>query len=167
MSLPKKRGPGRPRKVVPKVKRGLGRPKRIDDVAIFTVNEHLRERMKNERMLRGITRIELADSIGITHHRMEKAETGQNTLPAGLVYLAARAMRMPVENLFRGLPDHRGVPTSPSIEVAASLLTPLSTEMLSRFAKLPPAVQQALVGQLRAMDVTMQPIPKEEPDVEG
>ncbi len=59
----------------------------------------------NVRRLRveaGITLVDLAGALGISHQQLQKYETGANRVSAGMLYELARYFVMPVDALFEG-----------------------------------------------------------------
>jgi len=72
--------------------------KRADDVDRF-VGEKIRER----RIMLGLTQQELAKGIGVTYQQAHKYEQGVNRVSAGRLFEIARMLNTPVEFFFDGV----------------------------------------------------------------
>jgi transcriptional regulator with XRE-family HTH domain len=72
--------------------------KRADDVDRF-VGEKIRER----RIMLGLTQQELAKGIGVTYQQAHKYEQGVNRVSAGRLFEIARMLNTPVEFFFDGI----------------------------------------------------------------
>lgn len=57
-------------------------------------------------MLLGISQDRLAASVGVSHQQMLLYERGTNRLSAASLYAFARALEVPVDFFFEGLPGH-------------------------------------------------------------
>jgi len=72
--------------------------KKADDVDRF-VGEKIRER----RIMLGLTQQELAFGIGVTYQQAHKYEQGVNRVSAGRLFEISRMLNTPVEFFFDGL----------------------------------------------------------------
>lgn len=72
--------------------------KKADDVDRF-VGEKIRER----RIMLGLTQQELAHGIGVTYQQAHKYEQGVNRVSAGRLFEISRMLNTPVEFFFDGL----------------------------------------------------------------
>ncbi len=72
--------------------------KRADDVDRF-VGEKIRER----RIMLGLTQQELAKGIGVTYQQAHKYEQGVNRVSAGRLFEISRMLNTPVEFFFDGI----------------------------------------------------------------
>jgi len=72
--------------------------KKADDVDRF-VGEKIRER----RIMLGLTQQELAQGIGVTYQQAHKYEQGVNRVSAGRLFEISRMLNTPVEFFFDGL----------------------------------------------------------------
>jgi transcriptional regulator with XRE-family HTH domain len=66
----------------------------------------------NIRRLRGelgLTLQELASQLGMSHQQLQKCETGSDSVSAGVLYLMACAMRVPVDALYEGVDSSTGL----------------------------------------------------------
>jgi len=77
---------------------GIVNKKQADDVDRF-VGEKIRER----RIMLGLTQQELAKGIGVTYQQAHKYEQGVNRVSAGRLFEIARMLNTPVEFFFDGV----------------------------------------------------------------
>jgi transcriptional regulator with XRE-family HTH domain len=77
--------------------RGRARPQDID--------RHVGNRMRERRIMLGLTQQQMADLIGVTYQQAHKYEKGINRIAAGRLYNVARALGVEVGFFFEGLDD--------------------------------------------------------------
>jgi len=77
--------------------RGRARPQDID--------RHVGNRMRERRIMLGLTQQEMAELIGVTYQQAHKYEKGINRIAAGRLYNVARALGVDVGFFFEGLDD--------------------------------------------------------------
>lgn len=69
------------------------------------IDHHVGARMRERRILLGLTQTELADLLNITYQQAHKYEKGINRVSASRLYSIARALNVPVAYFFHGLSD--------------------------------------------------------------
>ncbi|MFP4125363.1 MAG: helix-turn-helix domain-containing protein [Alphaproteobacteria bacterium] len=77
--------------------RGRARPQDID--------RHVGNRMRERRIMLGLTQQQMAELIGVTYQQAHKYEKGINRIAAGRLYNVARALGVDVSFFFEGLDD--------------------------------------------------------------
>jgi transcriptional regulator with XRE-family HTH domain len=77
--------------------RGRARPQDID--------RHVGNRMRERRVMLGLTQQQMAELIGVTYQQAHKYEKGINRIAAGRLYGVARALGVDVSFFFEGLDD--------------------------------------------------------------
>lgn len=77
--------------------RGRARPQDVD--------RHVGARMRDRRIMLGLTQQQMADLIGVTYQQAHKYEKGINRIAAGRLYDVARALGVEVGFFFQGLDD--------------------------------------------------------------
>lgn len=82
--------------------------KKADDVDRF-VGEKIRER----RIMLGLTQQELAQGIGVTYQQAHKYEQGVNRVSAGRLFEIARMLNTPIEFFFDGIGGEQQRETNP------------------------------------------------------
>ncbi len=65
---------------------------------------HAGERVKQRRVLLGMTQTNLGDAIGLTFQQVQKYERGANRIGAGRLCDLARLLDVPIEYFFEDMP---------------------------------------------------------------
>lgn len=60
------------------------------------------ERIREQRISLGLSRMQLAAKIDVTHQQLQKYEKGDNRVSAGRLYLIAEALNKPLNYFFNG-----------------------------------------------------------------
>jgi transcriptional regulator with XRE-family HTH domain len=74
--------------------------RRPEDVEI---DQHIGQRVRERRLLLGLSQSVLADGLGITFQQLQKYEKGHNRIAAGRLYGCAQLLEVPPEFFFEGL----------------------------------------------------------------
>ncbi|HJP21724.1 MAG: helix-turn-helix transcriptional regulator [Alphaproteobacteria bacterium] len=69
------------------------------------VDAHVGVRIRERRVLLGLTQLELADLIGVTYQQAHKYERGINRVSAGRLYDISQALQVSVGFFFEGLEE--------------------------------------------------------------
>jgi transcriptional regulator with XRE-family HTH domain len=75
----------------------VGRPRSQD------IDRHVGARMRQRRVMLGLTQQQLAELIGVTYQQAHKYEKGINRVAAGRLYGIAQALGVEVSYFFEGL----------------------------------------------------------------
>jgi transcriptional regulator with XRE-family HTH domain len=75
----------------------VGRPRSQD------VDRHVGARMRQRRIMLGLTQQQMAELIGVTYQQAHKYEKGINRVAAGRLYSIAQALGVEVGYFFEGL----------------------------------------------------------------
>jgi len=112
------------------------------------IDRHVGARIRERRIILGLTQQQLADLIGVTYQQAHKYERGINRVSAGRLFEVARVLSVPVAYLFEGLPaeDHR--PVSPR--------EPMCLELARNFAQIPNEKHQEALSKLARALATQQ-----------
>lgn len=72
-------------------------------------DRHVGARIRERRIMLGLSQQQMADMIGVTYQQAHKYERGINRISAGRLYEIAQVLRVPVEYFFETLaaPDGR------------------------------------------------------------
>ena len=81
----------------PRSGRGTGRP--------HTVDVHVGIRVRQRRVLLGMTQTDLADTMGLTFQQVQKYENGMNRISASRLYGLSQVFDVPVEYFFGDMPS--------------------------------------------------------------
>jgi len=69
------------------------------------IDRHVGARIRESRIMLGLTQQQLADLIGVTYQQAHKYERGINRVSAGRLYQISRALGVPVGSFFEGLEE--------------------------------------------------------------
>src|SRR5690349_11888227 len=97
-------------------------------------------RVRERRLMLGVTARELAAALGVPHQQLHKYETGANRLSAGQLYLLAEALGVGVAYLFGE--DGADGPAAPTAHRRMLLL------LVRDFARIPDRRQQEALARL-------------------
>jgi transcriptional regulator with XRE-family HTH domain len=107
------------------------------------IDRHIGARMRERRIMLGLTQQQLADLIGVTYQQAHKYEKGINRLAAGRLYNLAQVLGVDVSYFFDGLHDSR---TFRDTSHQRLLL-----ELATHFINASPAHQRAIYALARAL----------------
>ncbi len=80
----------------------LRRPEDIE------IDQQIGQRLKERRLLMGLSQTALADGLGITFQQLQKYEKGHNRIAAGRLYGCAQLLDVPPAHFFEGLEGSDG-----------------------------------------------------------
>jgi transcriptional regulator with XRE-family HTH domain len=111
------------------------------------IDRHVGARIRERRIMLGLTQQQLADLIGVTYQQAHKYERGINRVSAGRLYEIARVLSVPVSHFFDGVETEAGPPASPRERMCL--------ELARNFAQIPNERHQEALSQLaRALATT-------------
>lgn len=70
---------------------------------VSDIDKEIGNKIITLRLSKGLTRNELADSIGVTHQQLQKYEKGINRITAGRLMEIANFMSVPISDFFEDL----------------------------------------------------------------
>jgi transcriptional regulator with XRE-family HTH domain len=68
-------------------------------------DRHVGKRIRERRVMLGLSQQQMADMIGVTYQQAHKYERGINRISAGRLYEIAQVLSVPVNYFFEGLDD--------------------------------------------------------------
>ena len=77
------------------------------------VDRHVGARMRERRVMLGLTQHQLAELIGVTYQQAHKYEKGINRIAAGRLYKIAQALGVDVSFFFEGLGSDKAFSATP------------------------------------------------------
>ena len=77
------------------------------------VDRHVGARMRERRIMLGLTQQQMAELIGVTYQQAHKYEKGINRIAAGRLYNIAQALGVDVGYFFEGLHSDKGFKATP------------------------------------------------------
>jgi len=80
----------------------MAKPKRGRSTAAAIV-DHVGGRIRERRIMLGLTQEQLAETIGVTYQQAHKYERGINRVSAGRLFEIARALSAPITYFYEGI----------------------------------------------------------------
>jgi transcriptional regulator with XRE-family HTH domain len=104
------------------------------------IDRHVGGRIRERRIMLGLTQQQLADLIGVTYQHAHKYERGINRVSAGRLFEIAQVLSVPVNHFFEGLDDQSTRHISPRERMCL--------ELARNFAQIPNERHQEALSQL-------------------
>src|SRR5271155_500532 len=79
----------------------MAKPKRGRSTA--GIDDHVGSRIRERRIMLGLTQQQLAEMIGVTYQQAHKYERGINRVSAGRLFEIARALSAPITYFYEGI----------------------------------------------------------------
>src|SRR5271169_3208235 len=79
----------------------MAKPKRGRSTA--TIDDHVGSRIRERRIMLGLTQQQLAEMIGVTYQQAHKYERGINRVSAGRLFEISRALSAPISYFYEGI----------------------------------------------------------------
>src|SRR5215468_7482529 len=114
------------------------KPKRGRSTA--AIDDHVGARIRDRRIMLGLTQQQLAEMIGVTYQQAHKYERGINRVSAGRLFQIARALGVPVGTFFDGI-------EGPQSKVQ-SARERMCLELAKNFSQIPNERYQEALSQL-------------------
>lgn len=118
------------------------------------IDAQVGEAMRKARETRGWRQADLAERLGVTFQQIQKYESGETRLSASTLVAAARALGLPVEAFFTGLPDPvAGSPQGRARVASAGDLLALEEgrELVLALRSLPEDQRRAVLDLMRTL----------------
>ena len=77
------------------------------------IDDHVGGRIRERRLMLGLTQQQLAEMIGVTYQQAHKYERGINRVSAGRLFEIARALSAPITYFFEGIGEEGPRPILP------------------------------------------------------
>jgi transcriptional regulator with XRE-family HTH domain len=104
------------------------------------IDRHVGARVRERRIMLGLTQQQLADLIGVTYQQAHKYERGINRVSAGRLFEIAQVLSVPVGYFFEGLEGQDTRAISPRERMCL--------ELARNFAQIPNERHQEALSQL-------------------
>ena len=104
------------------------------------IDRHVGARIRERRVMLGLSRHQLADIVGVTYQQEHKYERGINRVSAGRLFEIACGLSVPVNYFFEGLDVQDGLP--------ASMRERMCLEMARNFGYITDEKHQEALSQL-------------------
>lgn len=90
------------------------------------IDTHLGKKMREARILRGMSQSDVAQGLGMSFQQVQKYESGANRIAAGRLYEVSLLLNFPVEHFYSGFGDRVGTSEQPLEPRAAQAARDLS-----------------------------------------
>jgi transcriptional regulator with XRE-family HTH domain len=80
------------------------------------IDHHVGARIRERRIMLGLTQQQIAEMIGVTYQQAHKYERGINRISAGRLFEIARVLGVPITYLFEGVDGYEEVAAHPPRE---------------------------------------------------
>jgi len=87
--------------------------KRSRGRSTLAIDHHVGARIRERRIMLGLTQQQLAELIGVTYQQEHKYERGINRVSAGRLFEIARALNVPVGYFYEGIGKEGVRPVAP------------------------------------------------------
>lgn len=104
------------------------------------IDRYVGARIRERRIMLGLTQQQLADLIGVTYQQAHKYERGINRVSAGRLFEVAQVLSVPVNYFFDGLDEENDRAISPRERMCL--------ELARNFAQIPNERHQEALSQL-------------------
>lgn len=74
---------------------------------IEKIDKHIGQKIYSLRLAQGLSRIQLAEVIGVTHQQLQKYEKGSNRISVGRLVLIAKALAKEVSYFYEDLDSEK------------------------------------------------------------
>jgi transcriptional regulator with XRE-family HTH domain len=107
------------------------------------IDRHVGGRMRERRIMLGLTQQEMAKLIGVTYQQAHKYETGINRIAAGRLHQIAKALDVEISYFFEGVETEHDVRPNPQ--------QPRLLELARNFIAMPRLHQEAICVLARTL----------------
>lgn len=105
------------------------------------VDRYVGGRIRERRVMLGLSQQQMADMIGVTYQQAHKYERGINRISAGRLYEIAQVLRVPVSYFFDGIDGSSG-------EEEMSMRQRMCLELARNFTQIPSEKHREALSQL-------------------
>jgi transcriptional regulator with XRE-family HTH domain len=81
----------------------VAKPKAVPANRASSIDRHVGARIRERRIMLGLSQQQMADMIGVTYQQAHKYERGINRISAGRLYEITRVLNVPITYFFEGL----------------------------------------------------------------
>lgn len=114
------------------------------------IDKHVGARMRERRVMLGLTQQQMAELIGVTYQQAHKYEKGINRIAAGRLFTIAQALGVEVSYFFEGLDTENDFKPTPQ----QRMLLELARNFIAMPSK---KFQEALCSLARALAIAEHP----------
>jgi len=113
------------------------------------VDVYVGSKIREARILHGMSQTALAEKIGITFQQLQKYENAHNRVSCSRLYEIARVLGMPVQAFFAGAGSSAGVPDIKELSERETL------NLVNDYSRLSPALRKTVSQTVKSLaDIT-------------
>lgn len=135
----------------------MPKPRRGKSTA--AIDRHVGARIRERRILLGLTQQQLAGLIGVTYQQAHKYERGVNRVSAGRLFQIANVLSVPMSYFYEGVGEGEPRPITPRERMVLEIARNFTDIENERY-------QEALHQLARALASEQTPAPREAPPKE-
>lgn len=109
------------------------------------IDVHVGKKIREARILQGMSQTALAERVGITFQQLQKYELAANRVSCSRLYEIGRILGMPVQAFFAGAGSSKGVP---DIEEPAGRET---LNLVNDYSRLSPALRKNVAKTAKSL----------------
>ena len=109
------------------------------------IDVHVGSKIREARILHGMSQTALAERIGITFQQLQKYENAHNRVSCSRLYEIGRVLGLPVQAFFTGAGSSTGVP---DIEEGAGRET---LNLVNDYSRLSPALRKSIAKTAKSL----------------
>ncbi len=123
------------------------------DSSTYNIDRHVGEKLRERRILLGITQKHLASENGVTFQQIQKYELGKNRISVGRLYRIAKILQVDMDYFFDGYEDTSVSEICQETEKSsASSIDLIDYKFLAAFSKVKDKkIQKALLAFLKSV----------------
>ena len=109
------------------------------------IDVHVGKKIREARILQGMSQTALADQIGITFQQLQKYESGANRVSCSRLYEIGRVLGMPVQAFFVGAGSGAGVPEIEELSERETL------NLVNDYSRLSPSLRKSVAKTVKSL----------------
>jgi transcriptional regulator with XRE-family HTH domain len=111
------------------------------------IDDHVGARIRERRIMLGLTQQQLGEMIGVTYQQAHKYERGINRVSAGRLYEIARVLNVPIAYFYEGLGQGAPQPGPPHQRMLLEIARNFSEIRNEKYQEAFSQLARALAGQ--------------------
>ena len=120
--------------------------KRSRGRSTLAIDHHVGARIRERRIMLGLTQQQLAELAGVTYQQQHKYERGVNRVSAGRLFKIARALNVPVDYFYEGIGEEGSRPGAQHERMLLEIARNFAEIPNERHQEAVSAVARALAG---------------------
>ena len=109
------------------------------------IDVHVGKKIREARILQGMSQTALSEQIGITFQQLQKYESGANRVSCSRLYEIGRVLGMPVQAFFVGAGSGAGLPEIEELSERETL------NLVNDYSRLSPALRKSVAKTVKSL----------------